>query len=1283
MSTANPSPRKFRGLFSLIFNAIILVSLSTPTPVNPSYVSDIPQPIYPENYANSTPITDPPLGVPSFSWSAVSGATKYRLQVDNDIGFNPPIVLNITTQNTAYTPASKSYLFSDGEWYWRVRVDEPATAGEWSEIMLFTKSWATDENRPMLISPVNDATLSFINPPYFSWTPVIGATKYRFQIAISQDGFALPIYAEDTLSTTIQPINGLTNGEYWWRVVPVDTADHLGTFSEIRRFNMAYGRLVSNLVPTLLEPADEEFLTFTPSFHWQAVQGAEHYRLEYTSDGTCDFSVGTSVDTRQTSYTPIDTFSSGVRFCWHVRVETGPTFGDWSDTRHFQKKWGLQPQLLTPTNLYQTGLYPLYSWTPVPGASRYKIDISDNPIFNPMFETYTTANTTYAPQTKYIGTKYYYWRVTPIDSGGELGLSSEVAKFQSYYNSTSPILIYPFYFYLPNDPLYYGEYTINPDEDRTIPYPIFIWHRVITPAPNGGVYAAAYRIQVDTTSYFNDVLWEYDTENTSATPINGNDFTPQVGQDYYWRVCVLDKIGGDCIIDSYSGWSQVWKARFDPGIALPPTIGDAPELLRPAHGHETVEATPLLEWRSLKDATQYEVEISRDAYFETPVISETFTETVNIPAYAPIRSVAQRSLGRMDYGTYYWHVRAYVSNAWGDWSEIRRFQIASQSEWRYSRSLGDSANRLLIGTDPEGDTSLTYDLTNLYGTQSNGYWFLGFNASLTSTNMTYVFYIDLDHLDGSGAANPPARSYQVSTIPGHQPEVAIYMDEINKIIEAQNIWVYIWNGAAWSAGQKLSVIGGSVYTSGDYIELKLPNTAIAMSQVTSSASLMLFSVNPDSGVIEDSVPMDPQVPGNAQLSRFTAVSDHMNLVSPPNIAYPDLNTVPSILPFYWDWPTGTTPSTPFAGSVLEVYTDPSYTNRIAEFHIYSDSSYFGENNVTLLNDIIGDNIYHWRVQPRYKLPGYPEIFGAWSRGSSFRRLGFTVQNLWISITWATPTFSWDMVEGANSYRLQVSADSDFGSAVIDQVTSMTSYTPSATLAPGNYFWRVQVIRYDGIVNGWSPVEKFSLTLPTPTGLSPDDSTIVHYAPTFCWDPLIKNNDEAPYEPILTAWKYHIQVSRDENFYTTFDSVDTINNCWTPTSGYQDGTYWWRVAMIDGNSRMGSYSSIASFIKQSPITILIYPISGVVPPTPTFTWSPVDGAATYLFEASLYSTFFPLYDSVETINTEFTPTKVYANNVEYFWRVAVRDRNGRQGPFTDASIRIETRNYVYLPLIKEE
>ncbi len=195
--------RKPWRIFSVIISAIMIVSITAPFTTRTAYALDIPLPLYPANYADTTPDSDPPLGIPSFVWSAVTGASKYRLQVDSEIGFNTPIIINTLTSNTSYTLSS--ILIADGEWYWRVRVEAPAPVGEWSEVMRFTKTWATSENTPTLLAPVDEEFLAFFNAPEFSWTPVMGAAKYRFQIASSPDGFTTPIVSDDSLTTSTQP----------------------------------------------------------------------------------------------------------------------------------------------------------------------------------------------------------------------------------------------------------------------------------------------------------------------------------------------------------------------------------------------------------------------------------------------------------------------------------------------------------------------------------------------------------------------------------------------------------------------------------------------------------------------------------------------------------------------------------------------------------------------------------------------------------------------------------------------------------------------------------------------------------------------------------------------------------------------------------------------------------------------------------------------------------------------------------------------------------------------
>jgi hypothetical protein len=375
-------------------------------------------------------------------------------------------------------------------------------------------------------------------------------------------------------------------------------------------------------------------------------------------------------------------------------------------------------------------------------------------------------------------------------------------------------------------------------------------------------------------------------------------------------------------------------------------------------------------------------------------------------------------------------------------------------------------------------------------------------------------------------------------------------------------------------------------------------------------------------------------------------------------------------------------SKPLAGSCLEIHLHADYTSLVAYYLNDDDaynSSYLRWNNATLLNDLAGDQRYYWRAQPRYNLLGHPEIYGAWTSGWSFQRVGFAPIKLHTSSGFATPAFSWDMAEGASTYRLLVSTDPDFGSTVIDQQTPLTSYTPQSTLLQGHYYWRVQVNRFGEVVNGWSEVKQFDDELPTPEGLTPDGD-MLNYAPTFCWDPLVKYNDQG--QPVLTALKYRLQVSLEPDFSQIYDSTDTFNNCWTPTKGYQDRNYYWRVAMIDGNNQLGQYSDPpATFTKRYPTGRLLSPGRGPLESTPTFIWAPVDGAATYVFEVSKYPNFSVPYDLAVTVNTRFTPMKSYASGAMYYWRVAMRDGDGIQGPFTSSSIIIGDIYPSFLPVIQ--
>ena len=60
--------------------------------------------------------------------------------------------------------------------------------------------------------------------------------------------------------------------------------------------------------------------------------------------------------------------------------------------------------------------------------------------------------------------------------------------------------------------------------------------------------------------------------------------------------------------------------------------------------------------------------------------------------------------------------------------------------------------------------------------------------------------------------------------------------------------------------------------------------------------------------------------------------------------------------------------------------------------------------------------------------------------------------------------------------------------------------------------------------------------------------------------LIAYNNAIPIRTSFYCLEISVQVSQDPNFSNIYDSVITNNNCWTPTKGYHDGTYYWHVAM---------------------------------------------------------------------------------------------------------------------------
>ncbi len=193
----------------------------------------------------------------------------------------------------------------------------------------FVKNGAAPNAAPALASPADGITLSFFDYPAFTWQPITGAAAYTSQIATNPEGFGSTLYSSITAATAHQPKAKLANGTYYWRVVRLDLKNREGTASAVRSFVSSY-----LAPPEIIEPDDGATPSFTPTFRWKALRGAEYYNIQYARDSNFTEAVVTKM-VRSTTYTPEDDLQNELSYYWHMRAAAGAATSDWSPTRSF------------------------------------------------------------------------------------------------------------------------------------------------------------------------------------------------------------------------------------------------------------------------------------------------------------------------------------------------------------------------------------------------------------------------------------------------------------------------------------------------------------------------------------------------------------------------------------------------------------------------------------------------------------------------------------------------------------------------------------------------------------------------------------------------------------------------------------------------------------------------------------------------------------------------------------------------------------------------------------
>ena len=183
--------------YSTVWN--FTVKLSTPTLISPN------------NNETNVSLT------PTLTWSAVTGADTYRLEVNTQNDFTGTVVYD----NNALTSATKQIgaLSDNTPYYWRVTaLTTGGNSSDVSSINSFTTTKAS------LTFPANGAT-NVSTSPTLTWPAVNGADKYRLEVNTKNDFTGTVVYNNSTLTTNSQALSGLTNNTtYYWRVTASSNA---------------------------------------------------------------------------------------------------------------------------------------------------------------------------------------------------------------------------------------------------------------------------------------------------------------------------------------------------------------------------------------------------------------------------------------------------------------------------------------------------------------------------------------------------------------------------------------------------------------------------------------------------------------------------------------------------------------------------------------------------------------------------------------------------------------------------------------------------------------------------------------------------------------------------------------------------------------------------------------------------------------------------------------------------------------------------------------------------
>ena len=258
----------------------------------------------------------------------------------------------------------------------------------------------------------------------------------------------------------------------------------------------------------------------------------------------------------------------------------------------------------------------------------------------------------------------------------------------------------------------------------------------------------------------------------------------------------------------------------------------------------------------------------------------------------------------------------------------------------------------------------------------------------------------------------------------------------------------------------------------------------------------------------------------------------------------------------------------------------------------------------------------------------------------------------------SPTFVWSSVSGAGSYMFYL-FDNTVNEVLVYVSMAGTSWTPTAPLTPGHrYTWYMASTSTYGI-DFWNPTgDTFSLApLAVPalsTSLGGTISASAGYdLPTFSWS------------SIAGAGSYMLYLF-DNSAQQAISYVNVDGTTWTPTASLAPGhSYTWYVASVSSNAEADFWNTRGATFSLAPLAIptpgspngIVAVSTGF--DSPTFSWSSVTGAGSYMFYLFDNSSNAGVY-YVNVDGTSWTPPTPLTPGHIYTWYVGSANTDGQVG-----------------------